>query len=228
MPEVDKTRILAALERLAVPGQIVELRLLQVQLKGRQGSVTMSGYFDSAQALAGSAEEYADSATGAYITLNPVIPALLSRATNRIRTVGRDERLTSDADIVERRWLPIDLDPVRPSGISATDEEHDAAIERAYSIRQALSEDGWPKPIIADSGNGAHLLYRVDCPTDDDNLIKNCLLALAFRFDDEVVKIDRKVFNPSRIWKLYGTVSHKGDYSPARPHRLAKIIEVPR
>lgn len=228
MPEVDKTRILAALELLVVPGQVVELRLLEVQLGDGRARVTMSGYFDSPHALAQSAGERAQFAKGAYITLNPILPALLARATNRIRVVGKEDRLTGDTDIVQRRWLPIDLDPVRPSGISATDEEHDAAIERAYSIRQALSEDGWPKPIIADSGNGAHLLYRVDCPTYDENLIKNCLLGLAFRFDDELVKIDRKVFNPSRIWKLYGTVSHKGDYSPARPHRLAKILEVPR
>lgn len=221
-------RIKAAVSVLAEPGQVVELRLLQVQLPGRQSTATMSGYFDSASVLAEKAAEFADSAKGAYITLNPVLPALLSRATNRIRTVGRDESLTGDADIVRRRWLPIDLDPVRPSGISSTDGEHDAAIERAYSIRAALAEDGWASPIIADSGNGGHLLYPIDCAAKDEDLVKQCLFSLAFRFDDEYVKVDRGVFNPARIWKLYGTVSRKGDYSPERPHRMAKILELPR
>jgi len=35
------------------------------------------------------------------------------------------------------------------------------------------------------------------------------------------------VFNPARIWKLYGTVSRKGDSIPERPHRLARILEAP-
>ena len=75
---------------------------------------------------------------GVYVTLNPVNPALLARASNRLRTVGRNDALTSDADITKRRWLPIDLDPVRPSGISSTDQEHLLAVERAFQVRETL------------------------------------------------------------------------------------------
>ncbi|MGA2185795.1 MAG: hypothetical protein ABSH47_22480, partial [Bryobacteraceae bacterium] len=132
-----------------------------------------------------------------------------------------------DADITKRRWLPIDLDPVRPSGISSTDQEHSLAVERAIQMREALRQEGWPDPIVGDSGNGAHLLYRVELPTGDDELVKKCLQALARRFDDDQVKVDQKVFNPARIWKLYGTVSRKGDNVAERPHRLARILEAP-
>jgi len=159
--------------------------------------------------------------------LNPVNPALLARAANRVRPMTKGDSATSDSDILARRWLPLDLDPKRPSGISSTDDEHEAALARARQIRDALAAAGWPPPIMADSGNGAHLLYAIDEPSNDDGLVKRILEALAVRFDDDLVSIDRSVFNPARIWKLYGTPARKGDSIPDRPHRLARILELP-
>lgn len=34
-------------------------------------------------------------------------------------------------------------------------------------------------------------------------------------------------YNAARIWKLYGTLACKGDNIPARPHRIAEILETP-
>lgn len=221
----DLAEILRALDLLREPAQVIELRLLEVQGQGQRMPVTMSGYFNDFKLLANAACKYGGAAKGVYVTLNPVNPALLARASNRLRTAGKNDPLTSDADIIKRRWLPIDLDPVRPSGISSTDQEHSVAIERAFQIREELRDDGWPAPIFGDSGNGGHLLYRVELPANDDELVKRCLLGLARRFDDDRVKIDQKVFNPSRIWKLYGTVSRKGDSVVDRPHRLAHVLE---
>jgi hypothetical protein len=53
------------------------------------------------------------------------------------------------------------------------------------------------------------------------------LLALAQRFDTDAVKIDRAVFNASRICKVPGTVARKGDNTKDRPHRRARLLEVP-
>ncbi len=39
--------------------------------------------------------------------------------------------------------------------------------------------------------------------------------------------MDTSVGNAARIWKTYGTVSRKGDDTPERPHRLARVLEVP-
>jgi hypothetical protein len=221
----DRSEVLRALGVLAEPGQVVELRLLGVQSQGQRIPVSMSGYFDDFELLATGACRYGGSAKGVYVTLNPVKPALLARAANRLRTAGRNDPLTSDADITKRRWLPIDLDPERPSGISSTEQEHALAVERAFEIRDALRQQDWPNPIVGDSGNGAHLLYRVEIPTSDNELVKQCLQALARRFDNDRVKVDQRVFNPARIWKLYGTVSRKGDNVADRPHRLARILE---
>jgi hypothetical protein len=51
---------------------------------------------------------------GIYVTLNTVDPALLSRRANRVKmNLGRKDPTSSDTDVLRRRWLPVDLDPVR-------------------------------------------------------------------------------------------------------------------
>jgi hypothetical protein len=225
--KVDTAEIVRFLKLSTEPNQIVELRLLHVLRHGQRFSVTMSGYFNDYHALAESARIHGDAARGVYVTLNPMNPALLARAANRLRIVERDDPLTGDSDITKRRWLPIDLDPVRPSGISSSKEEHQRAVEKAFHIRNTLRGEGWPAPLVGDSGNGAHLLYSVDLPVNDGDIVKGWLQEFARRFDDDSVKVDQAVFNPARIWKLYGTVSRKGDNLPDRPHRLARILEEP-
>ena len=46
-------------------------------------------------------------------------------------------------------------------------------------------------------------------------------------FSDERVTVDTANFNAARIWKLYGTVSRKGDSTPERPHRRSRILSAP-
>ena len=65
----------------------------------------------------------------------------------------------------------IDLDPDRPAAVSSTDEQHAAAKAVAEHCRDWLHHDcGWPDPIFANSGNGWHLLYRIDLPNDKESL----------------------------------------------------------
>ena len=132
-----------------------------------------------------------------------------------------------DTDIVRRRWLLIDCDPKREGTVSSTDAEKDAVRQTMVAVDQYLAERGWPAPVIADSGNGFHLLYRIDLPGDDAGLVHRCLKMLAKRFDDGAVSIDQKVANASRICKLYGTVSRKGKLTAERPHRVSTILTIP-
>ncbi len=214
-----------ALAILCAPGQVVEVRAIT-----DEGMA--SGYFDDMDFLAAAAEPLDASGTqGIYITLNEVNPALLSRRANRIKMrLGKKDATTSDADILRRRWFPIDIDPVRPSGVSLTDEEHQAALVRAAEIAAFLGrEQGWSAPVMADSGNGAHLLYRIDLPNDEESwdLVKRCLELLDTIFSDAGCSVDCANHNAARIWKLYGTVSRKGDHTPERPHRRAQVLDVP-
>jgi hypothetical protein len=217
----DPQEIARALAVLFDEGDVVELRIPKTERDG-----TVSGYFSNHTLLLKAlASRNGDAAV--YLTLNPVVPSLLARCANRVRSRARTT--TSDKDIERRCWLLIDCDPVRPAEISSTDAEHEAALERARDIRLVLSEEGWPAPVLADSGNGAHLLYRTDLPNDEPaaKLVEGVLKALAGRFDDDAVKIDQTVFNAARICKAYGTVSRKGDDLEERPHRLSRIIDAP-
>src|SRR5271155_5123138 len=146
----DRTEIGRAIIVLFEPGDVVEVRIP----KTRVGVV--SGYFDDHKLLA-AAIHAADTkyrASGVYYVVNKVNPALLGRAFNRLKEWA--EPTTADNNIIRRCWLPIDLDPVRPAGISSSEEEHAAAIHRARTIADDMEKE-WDRPIIADSGNGAHL-----------------------------------------------------------------------
>jgi hypothetical protein len=214
------TPILETLTALAEPGAIVEVRILHT----RRG--TVSGYFDDMAKLADAVSSW-NGKSNIYVTLNPVNPDLLSRANNRL--VEYAKHTTADSDILCRRWLPVDFDPVRPSGISSTNAEHRAALDRASECRRWLVAQGWPNAICADSGNGAHLVFPVDLPNDEASriLVEHILKALAFQFSDASVNVDLTTFNAARIWKLYGTTACKGDSTPERPHRMSGMLEVP-
>jgi hypothetical protein len=215
-PAVYIARVLNLLHE---PGAVVELRCLKTH------SATISGYFNDLKKLAEIAAELSGNVPAVYITLNPVKPDLLARANNRIEKYARTT--TADSDITKRCWLPVDFDPVRSADISATDAEKALALARAKECRAWLTTLGFPMAVFGDSGNGAHLLYRVDLPNDaaSTELIKKCLEALAARFTDDNVSVDLKNFNAARIWKLYGTLACKGDDMADRPHRRAAIIE---
>lgn len=187
----------------------------------------VSGYFNDdeafVEAVAGISGEDAE---GVYMSLNPVIPALLSRAANRLERNAKT--LTGDADILRYRNLLIDIDPVRPAGISATEDERQAALEIGDTIVSFLREHGWFLPVIkGSSGNGGMLVYRLsDLPNTPDStaLVKRVLECLAGPFNTDAVTIDTSVHNPSRLVKVLGTVAAKGDNTLDRPWRRAEGV----
>src|SRR5215203_6281127 len=96
-------------------------------------------------------------------------------------------------------------------------------------MRDYLRAQGWPEPIVCDSGNGYHLLHSIDLPADPASLelVAGVLEALDFKFSDDAVKVDTTTKNAARITKAYGTTAKKGDDLPERPHRPSKILKVP-
>jgi hypothetical protein len=207
------------------PADVVELRAISTNGRKR----TDSGYFDADHRddLADYAMGLSESGAAVYTTLNAVNPQLLSRYSNRLEVNASST--TTDKDVTRRRQLLIDLDPVRPSGTSATDAQLEAARIKACEIYTYLESIGWPAPATALSGNGYHLLYAIDLPNDDAStaLVKAVLLALADRFDDAHTKVDRAVFNAGRITKLYGTVANKGDHTATAPWRRSCLMDTP-
>ena len=227
-PVTDRDEIIRAMNLMLAPGQLTEIRALEATTAQDRFAQTYSGYFNNPADIAREVLRLT-SAKGIYFVPNQVDPALLARSVNKLRP-AKKEPLTSDANIVRRLWLLVDCDPVRPAGISSTDDEHTAALDRAKMIRAEMAVLGWPNPVYATSGNGAHLNYSIDLPAKDEGLVARVLAELSRRFSDDAVKIDTSVGNPARIWKLYGTVACKGDASGAacgRPHRLSYVIESP-
>jgi hypothetical protein len=231
-PLVDTEQVRRAFQALTTPGQVVEIRVLDaIAVDSPRYAYTASGYFNDLEALLKSlkAIRYAK---GFYMTLQPCQPALLARAKNRLRSaqdMKSDKSTTTDTQILRYRWLPIDADPSRPSGISSSKEEHEAALAVIETILAELRDEGWPEAVKGDSGNGWHAVYPIDLENTPENtaLIQRVLQGLAERFNVPGVSIDLTVFNPARIWKLYGTLACKGDDTPDRPHRLSRLIEVP-
>lgn len=223
----DANEIIHALRLWFQAGDVFEVRVLDAVSADYRREHIESGYFDYEHISAvPEALKRLLSFRGVYVTVNPVNPDLLARAVNRLRPAGRNPT-TADTDIVRRRWLLIDCDPRRASGVSSSNAEHDFALAKAREIRDGLSSLGWPDPIMTDSGNGAQLMYRIDLPADDGELVRRVIGEIA-KASSEQVAIDTSVHNPARIWRLPGTMNCKGDSIPERPHRMARILEEPQ
>ncbi len=161
-----------------------------------------------------------------YQTMNRVKDACYARGQHE-RLVERPKETTSDNDIVGYQWLLIDADPVRPSGVSSSSAEKEAARRVAGMTMKKLMAMGFSEPVVGDSGNGYHLLFRIHAGLEERQTLADFLTVLDMWFSTEAVKIDTAVFNPARITKLYGTVAAKGANTPERPHRQSKIIRYP-
>jgi len=154
------------------------------------------------------------SPTGIYVTLNPVREDV--------------HRCARNQDIVYRRFFLVDIDrdkTLEPNAC-ATDAEKEQVCGLGRTVVDYVRALGWPDPIIADSGNGMHLFWRVNLPNDDatNELFKCSLAALNLRFGKQ---IDTSVHDARRIIRLPGTVNAKGIATAERPHRVARILNVP-
>lgn len=220
--------ILRSVLKVFDQGQAIEMRALNVTLDKYNQGKTASGYYDNVELLANDAAKLDQCHGTIYTTLNPPDRGLLARSYNRL-TIS-PKHTTADFQVPRRTRLLVDCDPTRFAGIPSTDEEHQAALAKASDIAAYLSEVyAWPQPVLGSSGNGAHLIYRIDLPGDDGGLVQRVLKVLAYCFEDSAIAIDQTCFNPARITKLFGTTARKGDHVPhlGMPWRGARIITSP-
>lgn len=219
MLELDFNEIQRAIEAVAPTGTF-EIRMLGT----RKGQID-AGYFDSPAEAASAICSQQGWYTGVYITPNPVNPDVMARSYNRITPWSKIT--TTDPEILRRRWLMVDVDAKRPTGISSSEAEHQAALKQARTIADTLTLYGFPTPMLADSGNGAHLMYRIDEENTEEvrDEIQTFIHALRALFSTEGTDVDITVFNAARIWRVYGTYARKGDSTPDRPHRKSRILQ---
>lgn len=226
--QIDESQIRQWYDTM-MAGHLCEIRILCKDTPDGHGP-TFSGLFDDCESIIRELRLFPDrdDLQGVYYGLNqPGDHCRNKKQYGHIVRVYQGEGI-SDPDISKRRWLLVDIDPVRPSHTSATDSEKANARAVADQIFQ-LHEIGLPNPkVIIDSGNGMHLLYQFEADNTQEatDTLKRFLQVLAKEYNNGLVDMDTTVYNPSRISKLPGTWARKGDDTPERPHRLSKILFV--
>ena len=218
---IDESEIRKAISILKPDGELFEVRVMY------SSKQMYSGYFKSADdlitALNRDVREYAK--CNMYITLNALNEACYSRDQSN-RFIKNIKITTSDNDVEGYEYLFIDIDPSRPTGTSSSDEQVAKAKETGNKVFSFMKNIGFNDPVFGFSGNGVHLLYRIELKNTEDRreLIKKCLQVLDMYFSNEDIQIDLKNFNPARVCKLYGTQAQKGADTKERPHRMSHII----
>ena len=202
--------------------ELVEIRILDPETKR-----SYSGYFTDIETILKEVKRYEK--CNLYFTLNVVDNACYSREQHdKIST--RPKSTPSDNEIIARKWCLIDVDCEKPSDTNSTDEEKELAKEVVNNVFKFLRDEGFEMPVICDSANGYHLLYKqamLSTPQNTETM-KKFLQVLDMYFSTDKVKIDCTTFNPSRICKLYGVYSRKGANTKDRPQRESKILKVPQ
>jgi P4 family phage/plasmid primase-like protien len=234
----DLTEIRKAINVLFSDVKSGDGECIEVRIFDKKKHLVVSGWFDNMEIMAKAIAVAARDGVGGgyrfvqdnvYWTVNPVNDALLSRQPKN--AFGFVSESSSDNNITRRCWFPIDVDPIRPSGVSATKEERDLARAVTNEMCVKLEELGFTDNMYVGgtSGNGFHCLIRIDMPNDDvtRDLLRDCLKGLNALVGTGKVDIDPKVFNASRILKAYGTIARKGINDEKRPWRMSRLSYVP-
>lgn len=193
------------------------------------GKFTYSGYFRSFENLCSQLEPYTNmDDEQIYFVMNKIASDCYARSQCE-KFVKNPKSTTKDDEITDRQFLLCDFDPIRRPNISSSDEQFEMARLKAQEVYEFLKSNGFTDQVVAISGSGWHLLIPVciKCDEESDDIIKRFYTYMGSRFSDDKVEFDEKVFNRSRITKLYSVVSKKGANIPSNPWRQSKIVYIP-
>jgi|GEM_PF-1476905 len=213
-------------------GEPTWLELQALKIMGAVGSWERSRFAHAddvrtAARLAAQADKW--TCPGVYLIANPILSGVATRAAPGQWHDARKGESTSDAEIARRSVLFIDVDARRPKGTSATDEEvaHTRRVARSIydQIATILGND---QPLaLGASGNGRADLLALDHldVAEAGRRHQAILVALAAKYTDEHVEIDRVVHDAKRLIPCWGTTKRKGAPGiPERPHRRSALI----
>jgi putative DNA primase/helicase len=199
-------------------------------MRGAEFAVAYGLGVDAVVDLAVSADSglgYLDS-DGLYMLSGVIVSGLHARyEPNRWhRCVQRGK----DKDIVTRRSVFIDLDPIRqPKDISATDAERAMARKTAGGVVKELTAllGGVGSIGIGSSGNGWQVHIAVSMDNNDGTmaLVQRLNRIMSIKYQTPILDVDESVFNAARLCPLFGTMKRKGfdlktgPVDQRRPHR---------
>lgn len=195
------------------------------------GKFQYSGYFKSFDNLCKQLEPYTEmDDEQIYFVMNEISSDCYARPQCE-RFVKSPKATTKDDEIVSRRWILCDFDPVRLPNISSSTEQFELAHKKAQDVYRYLKDDcEFEDMVVAISGSGWHLLIPVNIPCNEetDKIVKDFYAYMGNKFTDDKVEYDVKVYNRSRITKLYSVIAKKGANLPSNPWRQSKIVYIPK
>jgi hypothetical protein len=210
-------------------GEAVELQALKVVHERWEASYGAHGRNLASLVRLLSDAEQRFRCPGLYLIANRIHDAVATRAEpDRWHRLNKGES-TSDAEIVGRRVLFVDVDAVRPKGTSATDAQVAITAEVAGRVLGELAgilgdEDATG---LGHSGNGRALALALDNLSEGSAgpLIRGIVNALAAKYSGGGVEIDTSVVDAKRLVPAWGTMKRKGSPGvPERPHRRTAFV----
>lgn len=226
---IDTNEIKRTIEIFKTSNGLHEIEILNMLNKNDN----YSGIYDDVELLCRDIQRFDCGNYNIYFRINELKDA--TKGKMQYNKFIRGAKGATDTDIKQRDWLFLDFDPIREGGvkdIAATNEEMEKSHIVAVECYKYLKSYGFPEPVVCKSGNGWHILYKLDKIPDEGEQTKkifnNFLSYLGMKFSTNDVDVDLKNINASRLTKLYGTKSRKGADIPERPHRKSEIIKVPQ
>ena len=220
---VDKEQLQLWWNTFVGEGNFTEVRIL--------GRFSYSGYFRNFENLISQIEPYMNmDDEQIYFVLNSIDKDCYARPQCE-RFVKYPKVTTTDSDIIRRKFLLLDFDPIRKSQTNSSDAQFELAHKKAQDVyRFLIKEKGFTDSIICISGNGWHIIVPVDLPCDEETnkVIKDFYTYMGSIFTDENIEFDEKVYTNARLTKLYSTWAKKGANVPSNPWRQSKIVYIPK
>ena len=154
----------------APPGEWLELQALKVPTRyGTRNRFAHADALAAALPLLRQAETF--SAQGVFLIANRVNPAVATRSTPRTWHDAEKGASTTDRDVSHRRVLFVDVDALRTSGTSATDDEMARTVPIAGAVFARLADLlGEGALGYAHSGNGRQIFVAIE-PTDEPSAL---------------------------------------------------------
>ncbi|MDP1826622.1 MAG: hypothetical protein Q8L48_25350 [Archangium sp.] len=197
------------------PHGVSEVRVIRPS-----GGVVGIGFFDDEDAFVRECVR-CNSTGNVYVGIQPRPTRLLGSARNTVRPLNTG---AAKKDIEVLTATVIDLDPVRPKDSASTEHELSQALDAASRAADWCITEGLAPPRLMMSGNGAQLWFALPPSPINEGLqagLKAFETELRAGFQTPQVHVD-SIHDASRIIKVIGTVSHKGDGRGDRPHRLSE------
>ena len=157
-----------------------------------------------------------------YYVLNPVGDK------HGLRDLSRGGLCTWEQDVPWRRFFLLDFDPKREGKI-ASDEQSYKALNCALDAKEWLQSFGFKGIVLANSGNGCHLLVPCGLPNDSEGkeIVRKVQRIVSNKFS--TADVECECFpDANRLVRAYGTVNRKGSETETLKHRTSEILYTTR